>query len=118
MSLEQELIQSIVSSLEEKKAEDILIIDIADICSFANYFVIANGLNTNQIQSMADEIENNLKPLYSGEHAIEGYRNANWILLDYGDIIIHLFNRESRDFYKLEKNWKDGKEISMEEFNK
>jgi ribosome-associated protein len=112
MSLEKKMLQTIITSLEDKKAEDIKTIDISNICSFSNYFIIASGTNNNQVQAMADIIEENLKPLYKEEHKVEGYQKANWILLDYGNIIIHLFDQTSRDFYKLEKMWKDGKIIT------
>jgi len=114
MSLEQKMIQAIVTALEDKKAEDIKIIDIAKICSFTNYFIIANGSNVNQVQAMTEAIEENLKQIYNEEHKIEGYQKANWVLLDYGNIIIHLFDRENRDFYKLEKIWKDGTLITLD----
>lgn len=114
MSTEFKQLESIYNSLENKKAEDIKIINISEISSFADYFVIANGSNSNQVQAMVDEVENNLKSLYHEEHKVEGYQKANWILLDYGNIIVHIFDKESRDFYKLENIWKDGKLVSLE----
>lgn len=114
MSTEKKQLEAIYNSLADKKAEDIKIINISEISSFADYFVIANGNNPNQIQAMADEVENSLKPLYEEEHKIEGYRKANWILLDYGNIIIHIFDQDSRDFYKLENIWKDGNIVTLQ----
>lgn len=117
MSTEYKQLESIYKSLENKKADDIKIIDISEVSSFANYFVIADGSNQKQVQAMADEVENNLKPLFDEEHKIEGYRKANWILLDYMDIVVHIFDHESRDFYKLENIWKDGKIVMLEDLN-
>ena len=89
-------------ALDDKLAEDIKIIDIRSISVLADYFIIADGNNKNQVQAMKQ---------------MEGYREGNWILLDFGDIIIHIFDKENRLFYDLERIWKDGKEVSIEELN-
>ena len=99
-------------ALEDKKAEDINIIDIEKISDLTNYFVIATGNNPNQLRAIADEIEeklfkNGFKLLHS-----EGYTNANWILLDYDTVIIHIFSREDREFYDIDRIWADGKKIT------
>ncbi|MGL5437605.1 MAG: ribosome silencing factor [Lachnospiraceae bacterium] len=106
-----------VSALEEKKGEEIRIIDIREVSVIADYFIIANGSNVNQVQAMTDEVEHTLgKAGYECKH-IEGYQTANWILMDYRDIIVHVFCKEDRLFYDLERIWRDGKLIEAKEFN-
>lgn len=94
-------------ALEDKKAEDIQIIDIAGISVIADYFVIANGSNSNHVQAMVDNVEEALYKAGYKEYHVEG-RDSGWVLMDYGDIIVHIFNKESRDYYNLERIWKDG----------
>ena len=97
-----------ILALEEKKAEDIRAIDISRVSVIADYFIIANGTNTSQIQAMADEVE---EQLYKAGYPLkqkEGYHNANWVLMDFGDIIVNIFDKENRLFYDLERIWKDG----------
>lgn len=100
-----------VDALEDKKAEDIRIIDIREVSVVADYFIIASGNNRNQIQAFADEIEERLGKAEYPMKSSEGYENANWILLDFGDLLIHLFDKENRLFYDLERIWRDGKRI-------
>ena len=105
----------VINALEDKKAEDIRVIDISEICRLADYFIIANGSNTNQLAAMKDAVD---EALYKeGIHArqIEGNANSTWILMDYQDVIVHLFSKEDRLFYDLEKIWKDGKRVALEE---
>ena len=110
-----ELVKKVVKALEDKKSEDITVIDIHGISSIADYFIIANGNNVNQVHSISDFVEEQLAK--SGIHPkqIEGYTNANWVLMDYGDLIIHIFDKENRLFYNLERIWRDGKQIEKEE---
>ena len=102
-------------ALDDKLAEDIKIIDIRSISVLADYFIIADGSNHNQVQAMADSAEEALGRAGYDAKQIEGYQSANWILMDYKDIIVHIFCREDRLFYDLERIWRDGKEISAEE---
>lgn len=103
-----------VDALEDKKANDISIIDIEKISTLADYFIIASGTNRNQVQAMCDEVDEKLgKAGFEPKH-IEGYNSANWILLDYGDIVIHLFDEENRLFYDLERIWRDGIKIEKD----
>ena len=106
-----------IEALEDKKAEDIRVIDISEVSVLADYFLIASGKNRNQLQALADEVEEKLGRAGYPMKQSEGYDSANWILLDFGDIIIHLFDQENRLFYDLERIWKDGKEVSIEELN-
>ncbi len=102
-------------ALEEKKAENITMIDIEKISTLADYFIIASGKNRNQIQAMADEVDEVLgRAGYEVKHT-EGYQTANWILLDYGDLVIHIFDSQNRLFYDLDRIWRDGKAVSIEE---
>ena len=104
-------------ALEDKKAVDLTIIDISEISVMADYFLIASGTNRNQVQALADNVE---EVLYRAGYPMkqsEGYRTANWILLDYGDIIVHVFDSENRLFYDLERIWCDGKTITIDELS-
>ena len=96
-------------ALDDKLAEDIKIIDIRSISVLADYFIIADGSNRNQVQAMADSAEEALGRAGYDAKQIEGYQSANWILMDYKDIIVHIFCREDRLFYDLERIWRDGK---------
>lgn len=100
-------------ALDEKKAEDIQIIDISGISVLADYFIIADGSNQSQIQAMCDEVEEQLHKAGLPVKQIEGNRNSSWILLDFGDIIVHVFSKEDRLFYDLERIWGDGKFITL-----
>ena len=104
-----------VEALEDKKAEDITIIDISEVSVLADYFIIAGGSNRNQVQAMADSAEEALGRAGYDAKQIEGYQSANWILMDYKDIIVHVFSKEDRAFYDLERIWRDGKQISKED---
>ena len=81
----------------------------------ADYFLIASGTNRNQVQAMADNVDEMLHKAGYTVKQIEGYQTANWILMDYGDIIVHIFDRENRLFYDLERIWRDGESISLED---
>ena len=108
-----ELVKKIASALEDKKAEDITVIDIREISSIADYFVIANGNNPNQLIAMQDAVD---EVMYTnGVHSkqVEGNNNSTWILMDYKDIIVHLFSKEDRLFYDLERIWRDGKIVEL-----
>ncbi len=100
-------------ALEEKKAMDIKVINIEEVSSLADYFIIASGSNRNQVQAMADEVDETLGRAGVEMKQREGYTSANWILLDYGDIVIHLFDEENRLFYDLERIWRDGKVVEV-----
>ena len=102
-------------ALEDKKAEDIRILDIQGISTVADYFIIADGSNPNQLQAMLDAVEEDLGKAGCTPKHIEGNANSSWILMDYTDVIIHVFSREDRLFYDLERIWKDGKEVSANE---
>ena len=111
----RELARMACECIEEKKGIDIKVIDISKISVLADYFIIAGGSNLRQIQSIADNIEEKLGKAGSAPKSVEGYQTSNWILMDYRDIIIHIFNQEERLFYDLERIWADGTTIEMSE---
>jgi len=102
-----------IEALEDKKAEDIRVIDISEISVIADYFIIAGGGNQNQIQALSDNVEEKLGKAGAPVRQIEGYNTANWILLDFGDVIVHIFDKENRLLYDLERIWRDGKQIDL-----
>ncbi len=104
-------LKTIVNALEDKKAEDIQLIDIHEISTIADYFVITNGCNRSQIQALSDNVEEKLAANGIRPKNIEGYNTANWVLLDYNDILVHIFDKESRGFYDLERMWRDGRTV-------
>lgn len=105
-----------IQCASEKKAFDLVALDLRHIASFTEFFVIASGANQRQVQAIADEINEQLKKQLSAKAVrIEGYSAAEWILLDYGDFIVHLFNREARDFYDLARLWRDAGRVELPE---
>lgn len=102
-------------ALTDKKAVDIKIINIEKVSVIADYFIIASGTNRNQVQALADNVQEELHKAGFPVKQTEGYQNASWILLDYGDLIVHVFDSANRLFYDLERIWRDGKDISPEE---
>ena len=102
-------------ALAEKKGEDVRVIEITEIATFADYFIIADGNNPSQISALVDNVEEQLSKAGFEPKRIEGVRNSNWVLMDYGDIVVHVFSKEDRLFYDLERIWKDGKELSEED---
>ena len=99
-------------ALIDKKAEDVRVIDIENVSSIADFFLIASGTNRTQVVTLADNVDEMLGRAGYEKKQVEGYQSGNWILLDYGDIIVHIFDRENRLFYDLEKIWRDGERIS------
>jgi len=112
-SLDPEL-QLALKCISEKKGEKIVGLDLRDIASFTEYFIIASGTNQRQVQAIADEINEQLKKqLGTRPVRIEGYSSAEWVLLDYGDFIVHIFNGEARDFYDLARLWRDARKVEL-----
>lgn len=102
-------------ALDEKKAEDITVLEIGDISILADYFLIANGTNSSQVQALVDNVQEVLAKNGYHPKRIEGIRSTNWILMDYGDLVVHIFSKEDRLFYDLERIWRDGKKVSKEQ---
>ncbi|MCI9175236.1 MAG: ribosome silencing factor [Lachnospiraceae bacterium] len=115
MDISREMAKTACQALNSKKAEEVRVIDISEISPLADYFVIATGTNTNQIQAMVDAVEEELHKQGHTAKQIEGTRNSSWVLMDYRDIIVHIFSKEDRLFYDLERIWTDGKKIEVEE---
>lgn len=109
-------VKAAYKGLDDKLAIDIRVLEIKEISPIADYFVIASGSNKNQIKAMADSVEEELYKVGFRLNHSEGMQtNGSWILLDFGDIIVHLFNKEDREFYSLERIWGDAREISLDE---
>jgi ribosome-associated protein len=113
----KEMIKLAYHALDEKKALDITIINIEEVSVLADYFIIASGTNRNQVQALADNVDEAMHKAGYEVKQTEGYRTANWVLLDYGDIIVHVFDSENRLFYDLERIWRDGKVIAIEDLS-
>ena len=109
MNIIEKMTEAVVAALEDKKGEDIQLIDISEISPIADKFIIASGTNRNQVQAMADAVEANMHKAGFSLKQTEGYDSANWILMDFVDVVVHIFDKESRSFYDLERIWKDGK---------
>lgn len=108
MKNSKELTKIICDVLAEKKADDIKVIDIQNVSVIADYFIVAAGSNQNQLLAMQDEVGRKMHENKAEAKQIEGNRSSTWILMDYGDIIVHLFSQEDRLFYNLERIWQDG----------
>lgn len=113
-----ELVKKIVRALDDKKASDIQVIDISELSQIADYFVVCSGSSTTQVKALADEVEYRVGNEFEQEVGFhrEGYSTAGWILLDYKDVIVHIFCGETRDFYNIEHLWADGKVLATEDF--
>ena len=118
LSLEKvnEMAKMAIEALEDKKAEDIRVIDISQVSILADYFIIANGSNRSQIQALSDSVEEKLGRAGYPVKQMEGYETANWVLLDFGDIMVHIFDHENRIFYDLERIWRDGRIVDTNTF--
>ncbi len=108
-----EALRIAIAAVENKKGIDIVVLDISSVATFADYFVLCTGDSSRQIQAIADEVEeklaaNGLKPSH-----VEGYANAEWILLDYLDLVIHVFSKQARAYYDLERLWRDAKTLDV-----
>lgn len=108
-----EMTKRAVAALEDKKAINVKVIDISEISVIADYFIIAGGTNKNQVQALSDNVIEALASEGIEPKQTEGYNTANWILMDYNDVIIHVFNQEDRLFYDLERIWRDGKSVEL-----
>lgn len=101
-------------ALDDKKGEDIKVIDISEISVLADYFIIANGSNDSQVRALVENVEEELSKEGFEVKQREGYGLGNWVLLDFGSIIVHVFDKENRLFYDLERIWRDGKSVDVE----
>ena len=112
----KEKLAAIVKALDSKRGEDIQAIGIGDLTILADYFVIANGSSTTQTKALAEEVEFKMSQLGIEPLRTEGYQGQTWIVLDYGDIVVHVFYKETRSYYNLERLWSDGKSVDISEY--
>jgi ribosome-associated protein len=105
-----------VNAADEKKAHDLVILDISGIASFADYFLICTGDSSRQMQAIADEVEKRLKVHGIRPSHMEGYQNSEWILMDYLDLVVHIFSKNARAYYDLERLWRDSKKLDSGQF--
>lgn len=108
-----ETIKVAYKALDDKFAIDIKVLDISQSSTIADYFIIASGNNISQVKAMADEVDLKLHEIGVDVNHREGYTTSNWILLDFSNVIVHLFNKEDRQYYDLEKAWGNAKEIDV-----
>ncbi|WP_026509290.1 MULTISPECIES: ribosome silencing factor [unclassified Butyrivibrio] len=113
----KQMVKLAVEAIENTKGQDIEIIDISEVSSLGDYFIVASGTNRSQIQAMADKVEESLGRAGYEKKDIEGYESAFWILQDFGDVIVHIFDQENRLFYDLERIWRDGKHVTKEDLD-
>ncbi|MGN0407011.1 MAG: ribosome silencing factor [Bacteroides sp.] len=114
-SKSKEMTKIAIEALKDKKGEDIRVIDISEVSVIADYFIIVTGNNPMQVQALADNAEEKLAKAGYTTDKVEGFQGASWILMDYNDIIIHVFSKEDRLFYDLERIWRDGRQIEPDE---
>jgi ribosome-associated protein len=110
----KEMVKIACNALSEKKSFNIKVLDIRNISDVADYFVIADGTNKNQVQAMSDNVEEFMSKEGQKPKSIEGYSQGGWILLDYYDIIVHIFSDEARRFYNIERIWNDATDVTSE----
>lgn len=115
MNTSNQIARSVVEALEDKKAEEIKVIDISQLSIIADYFIIAGGSNRSQIQALSDHVAEKLGRAGHPLKQKEGYDSANWVLMDFGDVIVHIFDKENRLLYDLERIWGDGRHITKED---
>jgi ribosome-associated protein len=107
-------VQLAVRCASDKKGIDIKVLDLRQVASFTEFFVLASGANQRQVQAIADEITDQLKKqLNTRAIRVEGYNAGEWVLLDFGDFIVHVFNKDAREFYDLERLWRDAQKVEL-----
>lgn len=99
--------------LSDKKARNLSVIKISDVSSLGDYMVIATGNNSTHVKALADELEFQLKGMGVTVHHIEGHRSQSWILMDYTDVLVHIFSDEAREYYSLDRLWQDGEVVDL-----
>lgn len=109
----KEILKRIVNIIEDKKGEQTVVLDISEISSLADYFVISSANNINQLQAISDDLQELLEKEGLKINKVEGAKNSSWVLLDFTDIVIHLFTKEDRIFYNLERIWADAKHVEL-----
>lgn len=110
--------QKIAQLLDDKIGKDVKIIKVEELTSLCQYFVIGHGTNSTQVKALSDYVEVEMEKLGEKIYHTEGYRSSSWVLLDFGDVVVHIFYKETREFYDLEHLWADGTEIPFEPMKK
>jgi ribosome-associated protein len=110
----KDVLRLALAALEDKKAFDVVLLDISKVASFASYFLMCSGDSSRQIQAIADEVGKKLKENGIRPNHIEGYRHAEWVLMDYVDLVVHVFSKNARAYYDLERLWRDGKRLDVQ----
>ena len=103
-----------INAADNKKAHDLVALDISEIATFADYFLLCTGDSSRQMQAIADEVEKQLKASGIRPSHVEGYQNSEWILMDYIDLVVHIFSKTARAYYDLERLWRDGKKLDTD----
>ncbi len=111
----KDILKTAYEAISDKKGENTRIIDISKVSVIADYFIVTNGSNVNQVQAIADSVEEKLLETGVKLKQVEGNNNSGWILMDFGDVIVHVFSKEERFFYDLERIWSDGTNIEIED---
>jgi ribosome-associated protein len=108
-----EFVVAALRAADDKKAFDLVVLDVGEVASFTEYFLIATGTNPKQVQAISDEVVERLKKDGRRPARVEGYRGAEWVLLDYGDFVFHVFEQKARRFYDLERLWRDAGRVPL-----
>lgn len=108
-----DLVEKIVRILDEKKAEDIVAIQIDELTILSDYFIIATGTSNTHVRSLAEEVEDRLQKEAGVEPAAVEGRATGWVLMDYGEVLVHLFTKDAREYYNLERLWTDGSQLDL-----
>ncbi len=108
-----EIAKKIAGLLDDKKAENVELLHVVELTSLAEYFVICNGMSSTHVRALADEVEMQLSKMGIEPHHVEGNRGESWILMDYDSVIVHIFYKEMRDFYNLERLWSDAEKVDF-----
>ncbi|HHW21944.1 MAG TPA: ribosome silencing factor [Clostridiaceae bacterium] len=106
-------VKTFIDLLEDKKAKNITVIDISKLTTIAHYFVIASGTSNTHIKALADNLVEKLSEMGMNPLRMEGYNFARWILIDYGEVVVHIFHEEDREYYGLERLWQDGELVAI-----
>ena len=109
----RELAEQVVRTLDKHKAQDVQLLRVEDVTTITDYFVIAAGTSSTQVKALVDYVEYELDQQGVAPLRVEGYATANWILLDYGSVVVHVFTKEARDTYSLERLWSDGEPVDL-----
>ncbi len=118
MSIERgKMVSAVVAAAEDRKAEDIVAIDVREVSSFADTFIVATGTSDRHVRSVADAIRSALSEISQSPLGVEGYEDGRWVLIDYGDMIVHVFQHETRMDYDLERLWSDASRIALVDTN-